>query len=101
MDSIEILEQFIDEAPTLDRWDNEALSGYLEDVERAFLAIFREETDFEIQIRKIRKNLPTDPNEQVQERWDYTIESVEEILRAAIDHIRLIEKTIPKQLPAY
>ena len=64
-------------------------------------AIFREETDFEVQIRAIRENLPTDPDEKVQERWDYTIESIQETLNSAIGHIRLIEKTIPKQLPAY
>ena len=101
MTAIEMLEQFIDEASVLDRWNNIELAEFLEKVEKALLAIFREETEFEIQIRAIRENLPTDPNEKVQERWDYTIVSVEEILNAATDHIRLIENTIPKQLPAY
>lgn len=99
MDSVEILQAFIDELPVLDRWNNKELSDYLVDVEKALLAIFMEETDFGKEIFAIRENLPSDPDEKVQERWDHTIENVQATLSTAIDHIKLIEATIPKQLP--
>jgi hypothetical protein len=100
MTNIELLERFIEELPVLDRWDNAELATYLSDIQTALRAIFREETDFEIKVREVREGLPTDKKEQVQERWDWTIDSVTSVLETAVVHLKFLDENETTYLPA-